>query len=165
MDQTPCLNIGNLTIDRDLLFKFFVVFSKFEFALKNSPFLRGDESRAEPDWECFAASLRCSFQASTSLQLKEACEYLLSNPPKKQVKVNDRLAWSSNDPDSLSEVERLLLLVRRVRNNLFHGGKFSAEGFEDTSRQERLLKGALMILAECLRLSPEVRSLYYDATI
>jgi hypothetical protein len=155
----------NLIIDRDLLFEFFVVFSKFEFALKHSAFLIGDASRAEPNWDGFAASLRNSFQASASSQLKEACEYLLLNPPMKQVVVSGKLAWSSNAPDSLSEAERLLLLVRRVRNNLFHGGKFSAGCFEDTPRQECLLKSTLIILAECLRLSPEVRSYYYDAVI
>lgn len=165
MRGMPLFEHENLTIDRDLLLEFFVVFSKFEFALKNSTFLKGDESHADPDWDCFAVSLRGPFRVSASSELKEACEYLLLNPPMKQAVVNNRLAWSSNDPGAPSKVERLLLLVRRVRNNLFHGGKFSAGGFEDTPRQERLLKSALIILAECLRLSPETRELYHHAFI
>ncbi len=159
-------NPDALVIDRNLLFEFFVVFSKFEFALKNSTFLKGDERTAEPDWECSARSLRNSFKSSVNPILQEACDYLLSNPPMKQVMVDGKLAWSTTGPNgSLSEVERLLVLVRRVRNNLFHGGKFSAEAFEDTPRQERLLRSSLIVLAECLRLDNDVRGFFDLATI
>jgi hypothetical protein len=55
--------------------------------------------------------------------------------------------------------------VRRVRNNLFHGAKLAAELFEDTERQEQLLASSLVILSECLRLSPDVRGFFDLATI
>lgn len=84
----------------------------------------------------------------------------------KQVVVDGRLAWGTVGPDeSLSEAEQLLLYVRRVRNNLFHGGKFSAELFEDTERQEQLLRNSLVILSACLSLSPDVRGFFDAAAI
>jgi len=80
--------------------------------------------------------------------------------------INGNVMWDTTEPDlSLGETERLLLLVRRVRNNLFHGGKFSNEAFEDIDRQERLLKGSLLVLKECLRVSPQVNNAFDSAII
>lgn len=168
MSKSPLFDPTTLTIDRDLLFRFFVVFSKFEFALKNVGFLKmGREERtADPDWDCFARSLKDTFQRNSSPELEEACGYLLEGPPMKQVVVDGRLAWSKTGlSESLTEVERVLLLVRRVRNNLVHGGKFSPEVFEDTSRQEQLLRSSLTVLDACLRLSTQVMNSFESAAI
>lgn len=164
--MTSLFNPATLKINRNLLFEFFVVFSKFEFALKNSTFLKGDEKNADPDWDRFAISIRDVFSPYSTPELNQACEYLLLNPPMKQVVIEGAIAWSTVGPDeSVSEAERLLLYVRRVRNNLFHGGKFSADPFENTERQERLFISSLVILAECLRLSPKVRDFFEAAAI
>jgi hypothetical protein len=40
--------------DRMLVLQFFLVFARFEYALKRSGFLRGNESKVEPDWDRFA---------------------------------------------------------------------------------------------------------------
>ena len=49
--------IEALDADRDLLLQFFVLFSRFEYSLKRSGFLKtGDE--AKPDWDDYAKSLR-----------------------------------------------------------------------------------------------------------
>jgi hypothetical protein len=155
-----------LQIDRNLLLKFFVVFSKFELALKNSTFVVGNDRRADPNWDCFGRSLRHAFRTNWNPALAEACDCLLLNPPMKQVVLDKRLAWSTVGPDQrLSDIEQLLLLIRHVRNNLFHGGKFNTEVFEDTERQGRLLESSLVVLAECLRLSPQVKSMFDAATI
>ena len=79
--------------DKDLLIEFFLTFSCFEFALKSSgmykPPGRDDNPntgyRAEPDWDNFARSLQSSFQVNSSPQLAEACDYLLLNPPWREV--------------------------------------------------------------------------------
>lgn len=168
MSKLQLFDPTTLTIDRDLLLTFFVVFSKFEFALKNVGFLkmRGEERTADPDWDCFARSLKDTFKRNSSPELEKACGYLLEDRPKKQVVVDGRLKWRNPElSESLTEVERLLLLVRRVRNNLVHGGKFSTEGFEDTNRQEQLLRNSLIVLDACRRLSPQVMDSFESAAI
>lgn len=50
-----------------------------------------------------------------------------------------------------SDLERVTVLARTVRNNLFHGGKHGAKGWDDPKRMRNLLevaKAALDDLAE-----------------
>lgn len=167
------MNLENLRISRDLLLEFFLVFARFEYALKNSAFVQPGRSRrnetapsAEPNWRAFASSIAGLFTKGHTPDLEQACEYILINPPMRQVLINGDVAWDTTGPNlSLSETERLLFLVRRVRNNLFHGGKFSNEAFEDSDRQRRLLNGSLLVLNECLRVSPRVKSAFDNATL
>jgi len=58
-----------------------------------------------------------------------------------------------------------LRMVRSIRNNLFHGGKYNIEVHEDTDRTEHLLRSSLVVLEECLELSPEVRLHFEEASI
>jgi hypothetical protein len=172
MREHALIDFGQLKTNRDLLLEFFLVFARFEFALKNSGYARprhrnGETApSAEPDWERFASSIHNLFTRTRTDDLVQACEYMLINPPLRQVLLNGKLGWDTSGPDqSLTETERLLALVRRVRNNLFHGGKFSNEVFESTERHERLLRSSLLILEECLRISPNVQVVFNTAVI
>ena len=152
-------------IDASLLLDFFLVFSRAEYALKNSGFLKGDERRVDPDWDKFAASLKNSFRKDKSKELQIATEYILDNPPMKQVLRQNTLMWEANIPNgTLTDIEILLCLVRRIRNNLFHGGKHNAESFEDAERSTQLLQSSLVVIRECVLLAPEVK-IHYDAAI
>ena len=64
--------------------------------------------------------------------------------------------WLDVPPDpNLTCAERVLLMVRRVRNNLFHGGKFLApEGGRD--RDQLLVTHSLVVLRACLPLDAQV---------
>ena len=53
----------------------------------------------------------------------------------------------------------LFLLIRRVRNNLFHGGKFNGKWFEP-ERSEALLQHGLVILRHCGTRHSEVSKAY-----
>lgn len=160
--------------DKDLLLNFFLTFSCFEFALKSSGLYklpgRNDDPntgcRAEPDWDSFARSLRDIFQTASSPQLAKACEYLLMNPPWREVVANGVLKWdAAAESDTLSDVEKLIWYIRRVRNNLFHGGKFSTLPVSDRRRNAELMEYSLVVLHECLRLSNSVRAEYEAATL
>ena len=84
----------------------------------------------------------------------------------KQVIINDQVAWETPvRPTSESEVEFLLRMVRCVRNNLVHGGKYNVEAHEDTQRTEILLTSSLAILVECLALATHVRQAFDEAII
>lgn len=153
-------------IDRDLVFEFSLKFSRFEFALKLAGYARGNENYVEPDWTRFAAAVKDTFDKNQNPDLAQACEYLLVNPPNQQVLVGGSLGWSANPPSNVNtEPELLIALVKRVRNNLFHAGKYNAQMHEETARSEALLRASLLILDECLRVSPRVKRAYDGAAI
>jgi len=162
-------------VDQELLLSFFLTFSRFEYALKaSSYFIRPTATTnnalkppdAKPDWDRFAISLRDIFKKDKNQTLLDACEYIIESPPWKQVIVNNAVAWESPiRPERESEIEFILRMVRCVRNNLFHGGKFNIEAFEQTQRTKKLLFCSLTILDECLVLSPRVKDAFDEAII
>lgn len=153
----------NTGIDRCLLFDFFLVFSRTEYALKNGGFSKGDERRVDPDWEMFSASIKDVFDKDKSRELSDAFNYMLQSPPKKQVLRQNKLYWDENIPNgNLANIEKVLILVRRIRNNLFHGGKHNDA---NTDRNELLLKSSLAIIRECILLHPIVKETYDEAII
>ena len=153
-------------VDRELLLEFFLTFSRAEFALKNSGFVTGGEDSASPHWDRFATALRDQFKKDRTEELEAAAEYILHNPPMKQVLRDGALMWEANLPnDGKSETEVLFVLVRRIRNNLFHGGKHNLEAFEDTERTTRLLNSALLIVQEGVSILPNVKAAYDQAAI
>ena len=173
------MNNYNTGANRELLLAFFLTFSRFEYALKASGFFKKPNEKryntqhppvVDPDWDRFAVSLRTCFSANRSEQLALACGYLLASPPKKQVLLRDGTRWTTAwgtpvRPQNETDIEFLLKMVRNVRNNLFHGGKYSTEAHEDTERTERLLRSSITVLEECLELAPQVCEHFNDATI
>ncbi len=158
--------IEELGVDKELLFEFFLRFSRFEFALKAMGFAQGDLEGVRPDWPGYASSLRGRFDKTFSKPLLGACDFILNNPPHRQILVDGRLAWNTQAQlPGEHEVEFLLRMVRGVRNNLFHGGKYNIAVHEDTNRSEALLRSSLLILDECLRLSPDVGQAFIEARI
>ena len=131
-----------------LTYEFFRTFARFEYALKARGFCRrGRSGNAAPDWDRFAESapVRGVLCDPVGPGLTEAVEYILSHPPRTQVIENGRLTWRDGPPRATGQSGRVLELVRRVRNNLFHGGKGNQHWF-DPARTERLLKHSLTIL-------------------
>lgn len=142
----------------ELIFEFFLLFSKFEYALKMSGFHKGN-GNAEPNWEKFAEAIKDKFDKEDK-KVNEGIEYILKNPPNKQIVKDDLLEWSDTTPNFKSEVELILLYVRRVRNNLFHGGKYKGHRLENPDRSKKLLSGCIEILKYCLTLSPEANEAF-----
>lgn len=156
----------HVRVNPDLLLEFFLIFARAEFALKNSGFVKGNEREASPDWDRFAASIKNSFAKDKSDDLTQAANYILNNPPMKQVLRQNTLMWKANVPHGkLTDIEVLIRLVRRIRNNLFHGGKHNIALFEDTERTTRLLKSSLIVIQECLLLAPHVKTTFDEAII
>lgn len=75
-----------------------------------------------------------------------------------QVVRDGLLKWEVAAPDA-SDTHELLLCVRRVRNNLFHGGKFNEHWFEP-ERSVPLLRHSLSILDACLRSSQQLNEAF-----
>jgi hypothetical protein len=148
--------------DRQLAWQFFVFFSRFEYALKRCPKYLKPKRSAEPDWDRFSSDYNGLFQI-TSSELASAVDYFKQSPPRKQKQVDRELKWSEpmryDDKDGL--LVWLLLVIRTVRNNLFHGGKFSMP-VSDPSRDQDLLRNAIIILDACLKLDPCVERQFFD---
>ena len=139
----------------DLAADFFKKFARCEFALKDGGFHNRHKTDAEADWRTFALSIEnClseeELEKPELAELKKAVEYILEHPPKKQIIENDNLAWRDSNPSTNSKADLILIHVRRVRNNLFHGGKFGSDWF-DPARSELLMKHSATILDACFR--------------
>ena len=138
---------------------FFHAFSRAEYALKASGFNNGD-GPAEANWKSFASSVEVLIANAALPELKEAIDFFLNSPPKKQVIINGVIQWDVSEPQTNSKADKLLIYVRRVRNNLFHGGKFNGRWFEP-ERSELLLRHGLTILRACVESTPSVKEAYH----
>ncbi|MCX5894107.1 MAG: hypothetical protein NTW80_14315 [Deltaproteobacteria bacterium] len=153
-------------IDRELLLEFFLTFSRFEYALKAAGYAFEVRGTVNPDWQTFRLELINIFNMSKNHELIKASNYFFDNPPNKQVLHNGELAWKTQCPNqNESDIEFLLRMVKSVRNNLFHGGKHNNWLHEDKQRTDTLLRNSLIILSECLKLSPQVKNRFDGATI
>lgn len=123
-------------------------------------------NRKDPtaDWGAFAAELNDLLSSPSPGELADAVTYYLNNPPKKQVLRNNMLAWDTVEPDHKSQTELILRLVCRVRNNLFHGGKFNGEWFAP-ERSDHLLRHGIAILRAAIAAHPKMRDAYANKAV
>lgn len=151
--------------DRELAWEFFVFFSRFEYALKRTPcYLTGNESHAQPNWDRFGSDYDREYAARATDASHAASAYFKEDPPRRQIVGENGLAWS--DPliyKGGPELVWLLLMIRTVRNNLFHGGKFPLIPIAEPSRDARLLQHSLAVLSACLDLDREVRRRFEES--
>jgi len=132
---------------RELVFSFFHKFSRFEFALKEAGKWRPRHagSAALPDWNCFITDHKATYQLTT------AAAALLAANPKKQVVADDELSLEFRAvtfDENTSDLAKVSRLARTVRNNLFHGGKHDAEGWDNPARIRELIPLASAVLDE-----------------
>lgn len=146
----------------ELVNEFFFVFSRFEHALTTSKYLTEGKSGVSPDWNRFGRDMNSRFQSHLSNDVRSAIRYYEKAPPKKQIVDFDSLTWKDIVPKTDFELEKLLLLVRRVRNNLFHGEKLGVLLEGNSERDTRLLKHGLTILYACLQINSEVRARFFS---
>ncbi|MBM3603933.1 MAG: hypothetical protein FJX25_04060 [Alphaproteobacteria bacterium] len=92
-----------------------------------------------------------------------AIAYILGRPPKKQVYVDKVLQWRVVTPQAENENDLIFLYVRRVRNNLFHGGKFNGRFF-DPERSSELLEHSITILMAAIFISRNMLEAYENRT-
>lgn len=152
-----------LGIDKNLVIEFFIFFSRFEYALKKAGYIDGNSKRVWANWEEFANEIEKFFDAKKNEELEEAVNYLLTNPPRKQILKDGKLSWKDNKQSKKeSDTEYLLRLVRTVRNNLFHGGKFPELLTYDHERDEKLLLSSLVLLNKCLELKQNLKNHFFE---
>lgn len=133
-------------LDR-VAFRFFKLFAQYEYALKAMGFgSAGSNGQAEPSWDRFANDVGVQVMAVNDGPVADARRYILEQPPKRQVWVEGRVDWEPVANTDRS-VQALFGHIRRVRNNLYHGGKFNGRWF-DPDRSRELIEKALLVLDE-----------------
>jgi len=158
----PTSPFDHLQVEPNLVCEFFGVFSRMEFALKESTFLRADRnSRAAPDWGSFAEKYGEPLSSNKDRQLTEAIRCLLEKPPEVQLVENNSIRWQHVDLRGSGDGARAIDAVQRIRNNLFHGGKHSPHSTPE--RDEKLIQSALIVLYACISLNEDLRFNYENS--
>lgn len=157
--------MASLGGDRELILAFIALFSRFEYSLKRTPAFRKAD-KAEPNWDTFADSLRDRFSQIDRDRFQAAVKFLTSSPPQTQIVDRGDIGWKDSPPGDGEHHEKYVLrLVRIVRNNLFHGGKYPAPfgPMPDPVRNRELIQACVEILQSCLALDDHVRSAFEEA--
>ncbi len=152
-------NFFNLKVTPQLICNFLAIFSRIEYSLKATIKYADDRrTKVDPAWDRFANQINENFLRIEDEELKGAIDYLKNNPPQKQILSESKLVFKNQEIDTSQKLtQQILLMVRTVRNNLFHGGKYH-ENIED--RDELLIKHSLKVLSECIKLDQDVYRFY-----
>jgi len=149
--------------DRQLAWHFFVFFSRMEYALKRTRRYLKNLPNAEANWDRFGSDHDDRFQQTLSPAAALAVRYFDGNPPRKQVQVDGNMLWSElRRRGNEKQLTWILLAIRTVRNNLFHGGKFPLVPMPDPSRDRDLLLHSLTVLNSALELDNQVKSNFFE---
>lgn len=144
---------------------FFAVFCRFEYALKRAGYLKRDSVEgkmeiAEASWPKFASDFEKVF--FKEIESSGKATTLLGEPPRRQVVVDHILQWEPVAP--AKRVQDLFGSVCRVRNNLFHGGKFALGPEYGSERDQALLREARWVLEQALHRQPKVQA-YFEEVV
>ena len=137
-DATPELD----TAAFDFLFRF----SRFESALKQHGYLKSTDAgkKAEPNWDLFVKRNRNKYTPSPAV-----IALIRARPHQQVVAANAQLAWQElKFAETEFELQKATLLLRLVRNNLFHGGKPGDSHWDDPLQLVPLLETSCAALDE-----------------
>jgi hypothetical protein len=143
-----------------LAYRFFATFARLEFALKESGRCQIAHGVVVPDWRKYCQELddltldlsHGGLEASLKELTDDECA-----PLKEMVCGNDR--WGTVPLPKGSAVRRSIESIKRVRNNLFHGGKY---GPYSSVRNDSLMSHSLTVLAFLVEQVPDVQTAYHQ---
>ncbi len=156
-----------------LIYEFFAVYSRFEYALKKSPrYLAGWDGQDYPkaDWSQFARDTQNDYLDAVGQigsDFERAVQYVLrDNPPKLETVVGTgtqrRIEFVPNKiPNAPTDWGKVIKYIERARNNLFHGGKYYPAPYDPT-RDEKLLTHCVTILKTCIRWRPALERYFRE---
>ena len=151
----------HLNIRTDLVIEFMAVFSRFEYALKSAGFAYGGSKIVNPAWDKFANEIHHQFEQIDDEPLRKSVKFLLEKPPRKQVLIDDKLSFKEQIIDKQQcTTQQSLKMIRTVRNNLFHGGKYCIGEENEDGRNQQLVESSLKVLEHCCQLDKEVLASY-----
>jgi hypothetical protein len=147
-----------MNVTGEVALEFLRTFARCEYALKAIPeFCGGPQGgSAVAKWDEFANVIADVLNAHPNIDDRTR-QLLLVEPPMKQIRRGgiatfEPVPWGTANPGS-----RLLESVRRVRNNLFHGGKEVGE--RARGHDQLLVEAALAVLRVAMTCRPDVERL------
>lgn len=120
--------------------------------------LRLDKPAAEAEWTSFGKEITEKFEKVETIDFTAAAAKLRQLSPRKQINRNGILGWEKIDQRDESNAVYTLHLLKLVRNNLFHGGKYPDGGILEVSRDKEILRAALTVFGGCYELHAGVRN-------
>lgn len=151
----------HLHMPAELACEFLAVFSRMEYALKATRYASEGEGRVTVSWDRFANDIDEIFCRVTDEDFTTAVHYLLTQPPRMQMRQDGVLLFVDQAIDEhQSRAQQTLHMVRTVRNNLFHGGKYLPDGEVEQGRNQVLVQNSLIVLQHCVRFEEGVWQCY-----
>lgn len=148
-------------IDSTMILDFFIIFSRFEYALKSSGYIPDKKkSKPEIDWKNFKEEIKDEFKLE---EVKHPNEMELFEDFKTQYIYKGTLKWREFNIDSTkSDAEIIIDIVKTIRNNLFHGAKNTeyCTGV-DEKRDENLLLYGIKAIEKLIEAEKEVKTNFY----
>jgi hypothetical protein len=157
---------------RDLINKFSLTFSRLEYAMKINPkycttFFKS--AIAAADWDSFGFDLNIEFMALMGNEdLKNAVDYLKQYPPKRLVLRRNKLLWEdfkfksrASHQEEYPLAAELCNIIKVVRNNLLHGGKFPQDKISG-ERDMALLQSSLVVLNYLIDIDIEIKTAFLE---
>lgn len=132
---------------------FFKVMMRLEYALKAIGFAEMNGARLEICWDRFANEHLGKVFFETITHSGKA-NTLISRPPSHQV-IDACSGLTFTPAAPVRNVQDLLGALRRVRNNLFHGGK---SGDVDHDRNDTLIAESIYVITEILLVDDVLRT-------
>lgn len=147
--------VGSPSDPRDRAFH---TFARLEDAMKISGFERlHQDKRADTDWGKLAREVgEVLMNHALSEDGQKAISYLLAEPPKRELIGEAGPEWEVDEVKAANPGEQAILHVRRVRNNLIHGGK----AIYRPNRDHALLTAALWVIEESLLAHSSLRAAF-----
>ncbi|WP_343551490.1 hypothetical protein [Klebsiella quasipneumoniae] len=142
----PNFNALLCGIDAQSVMNFFFYFSRFEHALKIKGYKKLDVNQryiVGANWGAFAGSLKIQYPSGSD-KVDEAVSFICNNPVNRQ---KADLSWKRATPIAPITFKKALLEVPKIRNNLFHGGKYNRP---DRVRDTQLLNYSIVLIKACL---------------
>jgi hypothetical protein len=154
--------LEKLTIPSDLALRFFGAFSRFEYALKVTPaFRQPGNGEAKADWRAYATAVAPMFDLAGDPALKAACAYVTQANLRYYSVQAGQAEWRPYPlPAGITDAEKAVRLIKQIRNNLFHGGKYAHDPEGNPERDEKLVAASLVILENLLRLDEGVQAIF-----
>ncbi|EGQ7678895.1 hypothetical protein [Vibrio parahaemolyticus] len=155
-------NVDEQQVLKDQMFDFFLVFSRFECALKETGYISAPGSNASPDWNRFVSAYKENFDVTSDIL--ESYEYLTNEataPNRQKVTSDSSYEWK---PQTINvNAPKLVLAVdsiKLVRNNLFHGGKYGDETWGDYERNIHLMSHSISLLFAMKELDSDIAAIF-----
>ncbi|MBE6463525.1 MAG: hypothetical protein E7005_07230 [Alphaproteobacteria bacterium] len=151
--------LEDITNNSDII-EFFVKFSRFEYALKKNGYYIFNKKTniiIKTNFDKFASKYK---KNKLSDKLQDFLIYLDNNPVGK---LKSDGTYDKSKESASSEIQRLMRYITIIRNNLFHGVKYSnLLGVDEHQRNKKLITNGILAIDFFVELDDNVYSTYKE---